>query len=158
MLCIRNTDPTLVCRIYRMWMTNPQTGTVTGGMGFFSIGNFSGAVSGGAGGGLVSKNDQNSANLSSNLVITTGGTLVTLTTTFKVVGRPTDECAAGGATFDEIINLFPLSLVLDEGYGDSNVQPITLRQNEGLALVSNAASGSALYVGSADIFVELTYS
>ncbi len=89
------------------------------------------------------------------LTVNTAGTLVTLTSIFRQISRANDEIAAGGATFDEIQNVFPINVVWDAGYGDTNIEPITLRENQGCALITGALG---TYAGSAHIHVEFTHS
>jgi hypothetical protein len=62
-----------------------------------------------------------------------------------------DEPAVSGATVDELECLVPLNVLWDAGYGDGNVQPLTLRQNEMLCIYNT--TGAA---GIADIWIEFT--
>jgi hypothetical protein len=52
-----------------------------------------------------------------------------------------DEAAASSATSDELECFVPLNILFDAGYGDTNVQPLTLRQNDfaGVYNISGAA-------------------
>jgi hypothetical protein len=62
-----------------------------------------------------------------------------------------DEAAASSATSDELECFVPLNVLFDAGYGDANVQPLTLRQNDfaGVYNISGAA-------GLLDIWTEFT--
>jgi len=52
---------------------------------------------------------------------------------------------------DELECLPALSILWDAGYGDSNVQPLTLRQNEMLVLYNTVGAA-----GLVDIWIEFT--
>lgn len=62
-----------------------------------------------------------------------------------------DEAAASSASSDELECFVPLNVLFDAGYGDANVQPLTLRQNDfaGVYNISGAA-------GLLDTWIEFT--
>jgi hypothetical protein len=62
-----------------------------------------------------------------------------------------DEPAVSGATMDELECLVPLGLIWDAGYGDANVQPLSIRQNEFIYILND--TGAA---GLVDIRMEFT--
>ena len=62
-----------------------------------------------------------------------------------------DEPAAATATSDELECFVPLNVVWDAGYGDSDVQKLTLRQNQGWVIWNT--TGAA---GLVDTWVEFT--
>jgi hypothetical protein len=118
------------------------------------LGRFNSAVGGGPTAITPVAHDPAQTTLT-GLTVNTGGTLVTLSSTFRQISRPTDEFGAGGGGFDEFAIILPLNVVWDSGYGDTNVEPIVLRQNQGLALVTEVLG---TYTGSAHIHVEFTHS
>lgn len=63
----------------------------------------------------------------------------------------TDEAAVSGATIDELQTFTFFGTQLDYGYGDDNVQPIVLREDEMIAVYN--LSGA---VGTADMWIEFT--
>lgn len=149
-----NTSSSLVTRIYRLWLGNPQTSNVTGAVALLQLGRFDSAVAG-TPTAITPQPLDPSATTLTGLTVSTGGTLVTLSSTFMQFARATDETSAGGSTMDEIHNIVPLNLIWDSGYRDADVEPITLRENEGLALVTGPL-GTA--TGSFYVFAEFTHS
>lgn len=155
MFSLYNTSASLVCRIYRVWMTNPQTSNVTGGYALASLGRITSAIAGSP--TAVTPVGHNPANTTlTGLTVNHAGTVATQTLVYRTIARPNDEIAAAGATADEIANIVPLNLIWDAGYRDTNVQPITLRENEGFNIRTPASPGT--YTGTADIRVEFTFS
>ena len=64
-----------------------------------------------------------------------------------------DEPAVTTATSDELQCIYPLNILYD-CYGDAGVQPLTLREGQGVAIKVIWASGA--YAGLVDTFVEFT--
>lgn len=139
-----------VLKIKRIGFINNQTAAVTGVICLGEIRRYTGAgISGHTPITPVSHDTTNSA-----LVSVTIGTLGTPTGTSTVIRRyiwSSDEPAASTATSDEWECLIPLNIIWDAGYGDLNVQSLTLRLNEMLTIYN--VSGAA---GLVDIWVELT--
>ena len=63
-----------------------------------------------------------------------------------------DEPATGTGTNDELECIVPFMYVWDAGYGDTNVEPITLREGQGLTLLHTVTSA----VGNCDAAFEFT--
>lgn len=156
LLVIHNADSTKKVKVYRIWVTNPGTAAVTGGIQQMSLFRYANA-SAPTGGTAVTPSPHDPAKSTvTNLTVQHGATTnVTSIETNPLISvvRATDEIAAGGATLDELHNIMPLNLIFDAGYGDSNVEPLTLNQGEGVTL--RTASGNA--VGTFDIFAEITF-
>jgi hypothetical protein len=62
-----------------------------------------------------------------------------------------DEAAISSATSDELETYVPLNIIFDAGYGDSNVQPLTLRQNQMVVLYNTVGAAGLL-----DVWIEFT--
>jgi len=140
----------LVLRVKRIWMLNNQTAAVTGVLTTMEIRRIS-ASTGGTAGGVV-KHDSSSAGLPSQVTITTGAT-DTLTSDPALMRFmwSNDEPATGSLTNDESECIPALACVWD-CTGDSDLEPLVLRQNEG---VSVRHTGSTT-VGVADVIIEFT--
>lgn len=76
-----------------------------------------------------------------------GGTSYTLRRT----NWSSDEASVSGSTQDELECLVPLNIIFDAGYGDSNVQPLTLNQNQ-MGHVYNVSGAAGLL----DTWIEFT--
>jgi hypothetical protein len=61
---------------------------------------------------------------------------------FRQIMFGADECAVGGITINEMAMLVPLGIVFDSGYGESEMQPLTLRATESCIVESLAATGT----------------
>ena len=72
--------------------------------------------------------------------------------TFRRVMVSSDEPVVSGATWDELECVVPFSVIWDSGYGDSNVAPMTFRQNQGFDLQQSTTS----VVGVSDLHFEFT--
>ena len=70
---------------------------------------------------------------------TIGGTPVTLRRIFW----SSDEAAISTATMDELETFVPLNVIWDAGYGDSTIQPLTLRTSQ-MAMTYNASGAAGL--------------
>lgn len=79
------------------------------------------------------------------------GTIAGTALTLRRVFWSSDEAAISTATSDELETYVPLNIIFDAGYGDSNVQPLTLRQTQ-MALVFNTTGA----VGLLDTWIEFT--
>lgn len=79
------------------------------------------------------------------------GTIAGTALTLRRVFWSSDEAAISTATSDELETFVPLNIIFDAGYGDSNVQPLALRQNQ-MFLVFNTTGA----VGLLDTWIEFT--
>lgn len=139
-----------IVRVYRVWVLNNQTSAVTGVLTTWTL-RRSSAQTGGTAITAV-KHDSNSESMPAQVAIATGGT-VTLTgdNAFRAWVWSNDEPAVSSGTSDEFETLIPLNCVWDST-GDSNIEPIVLREGQGLSVHHSGSSA----VGIADIFVEYT--
>lgn len=131
-----------IIRVYKIY-TNPiSSAAVTGGFGIYILDKFTGTPGGGAAITWV-KQDTASAAVPVQITALNGNTSITgsLTTAgvLRQICRSNDEPAVSSLTVDELQNLYPLNIIWDGGYGDSNVEPIVLRETEGLRMYSTNA-------------------
>lgn len=141
-----------VIRARRIGMINYQTGAVTGVICALELRVLRATASWTPTSVSPVKHDTNNSALTS---VTTGhaGTPSTsgATDVFRRFIWSSDEPAASTATSDEWECLVPLNILWDAGYGDANVQPLAIRQNEMIHLYNN--SGAA---GLVDVWMEFT--
>jgi GrpB-like predicted nucleotidyltransferase (UPF0157 family) len=139
-----------IIRVYRVWVLNNQTAGVTGVLTTWELKRSSAQSAGTA--ITPTKHDTASESMPAQVAVATGGTV---TQTGDVALRrwmwSNDEPAASSASSDELECLVPLNCVWDST-GDSNIEPITLREGQGLDV---RHSGSTA-VGIVDVFVEFT--
>lgn len=76
-----------------------------------------------------------------------GGT----STALRRTNWSSDEAVVSGTSMDELECFVPLNIIFDAGYGDSNVQPLTLNQNQ-MAHVYNVSGAAGLL----DTWIEFT--
>lgn len=153
LLGILNAHPTRKVRIYRVWTLNNQTAAVTGVLTSMSLRMLS-ALTGGTAVTPVSHDSANVAfDLTSVTTVTNGTATQTAGNALRVWMWSGDEPAVSSATSDEFQCLVPLNCIWDST-GDSNIEPITLNQNEGAHIVQPGANA----VGIVDVFAEFTVS
>lgn len=150
-----------VIRVYRIWLTNPGTAAVTGGIGYFILRRYNANIH--SGGTAVNYIPHSSALTASAATPFTGISAVSGATAITSPGgvpdeitrqvKSFDEIAVGGTTLDELVNVPVMAVIHDSGYGDSTIQPIVLNANQSLLLATEALG---TYAGTVDMFVELT--
>ena len=159
MLAINNaTGSGKLIKIYRIWCYNDGTSAVTGGTSGFLLGRISGISSGGT---ALNFLPHSSAVTASSATPFTGISAVyhsaTITasigTELRRIFRSSDELAAGSGTMEEIQLLPAFSVIWDTGYADSNVEPLVLRENQGLLIRTDSSPSNA--VGTFQFWVEL---
>ena len=144
-----------IVRVYRLWLFNNYTAAVTGIIFRVSLGQYTGAPTGGSAAGIY-KHDSASAAVPAQVTATYASTVITITDLFRRIVWSSDEAAPSLFTWDEF-ELFPaLMCVWDSGYADSNIEPITLRETFGVVIQSSSDAGT--HVSSADLFSEITIS
>lgn len=138
-------------RIWRLRVSNAQgSGTVNGGTCVADLGGFSGAYTGGT--AIIASSismDSTNAAIPAQIVASTNSTGITVNRLLRRVLFLTDEFVVADATSD-MLNVGPvLSLYLDVGYQEADVQPFTLAEGEGFtfrhigtAIANNNAVGS----------------
>ncbi len=140
-----------IVRVKRVWLLNNQTAGVTGVLTTFTLRRSSAQSAGTA--VTPTKHDTTSENMPAQVAVATGGT-VTLTgdVAFRQLVWSNDEPAASSGTSDEFETLVPLNCIFDAATGDADIEPIVLREGQGLDV---RHSGSST-VGVCDIFIEFT--
>lgn len=129
-----------VLRIRRIGLLNIQTVAVTGVVCLLELRRYTaGTLTGPTAVTPVAHDTGNSA--LSSVTIGYLGTLGGTPTTLRRIIWSSDEPKLTTAQNNEWECLVPLNIVWDAGYGDANVQPLTLRTNEMLVIynVSGAA-------------------
>lgn len=155
---VNHTGSGQIVDVYRIWMTTMQTGAVTGGTALIGLWQCTSVSSFTAGAAQTFvKHDTSSGAVNANVKANAGTTTsLTKNTKIKNFTRYTEEFAVSDAAMEALnANFFPINYLWDTGYGDSNIQPLRLREGEGIVLFT-PASGGGTYVGSADITVEMT--
>lgn len=138
----------LVVKLYRIYVLNNQYTAVQGVLTNLEIRKLSSAT----GGTLITAaaHDTNNS-LNANVICATNAT-VTPTDLFRRVLWSTDEPTSNTAiNIDEFECILPFSCIWSMGYGDANLEPITLNANEGVGLISTGA-----VTGQCDIIFEFT--
>lgn len=140
-----------IVRIKRIWILNNQTTGVTGVLTTFALKRSSAQSAGTS--VTPTKHDTASEALPGTVLVATGATV---TQTADVAMRQwvwsNDEPAAGTGTSDELECLVPLNCVWDSATGDADLEPIVLREDQGIDVRHTGTS----VVGVCDIFVEFT--
>lgn len=137
-----------VVRVYRIVMLNNQITAVTGAVTNLEIRR----TSAGSGGTDITpfKHDSTNESFPSQIIVSTNMTITATDVLTKVIWS-TDEPAINSLTIDEFETLPAFSTIWDSGYGDSNTEPIVLREGYGVALVNIGAT-----TGIADVFFYVT--
>lgn len=151
MLSIGNTHVSRLVKVYRVWVY-PNTTAVTGVMINFSIRRFT-TQSAGAAVTAIAHNTANAAFDLTNVTVLTGATITSPTTIFDWTVS-SEEPLVSGNTNNNLLCFYPFALAWDCGVGDSNVDPIVLRQNQGFDIlcVTNSSAGNF------DCIIEFTVS
>lgn len=149
MISVWNADATVVVRVYRVWMLNNQINPVTGVLTNVELRKFSAHTGGTA---LTPTPHDSTVTLPANITAATNASF-TATSMYRRVLWSTDEpiTTATAMTLDEFETFMPINCIWSQGYADSTVEPITLRQNEGFGVVATGA-----FVGQADLMLEFT--
>lgn len=138
-------------KVYRIWMFNNGTASVTGVLTALQI-KRSSAGSSGTTITPVAHNLGNTA-LDANTTCGTGRT-VTSSSIFRQILYQNDEPTVTTLDMDALLTLVPFAELWNSGYGDSNVQPLTCRaaNAEGICLQQPGSNA----VGTADVEMEFT--
>jgi hypothetical protein len=149
---VLNSHSSEILRIRRVGVLNAQTAAVTGVICQLEMrGYFSGSP------GLtapttVTPTAHDSTNTApASATYGHAGTIAGTATTFRRVFWSSDEAAISTGTLDELETFVPLNIIFDAGYGDSNVQPLALRQTQ-MAMVYNVTGAAGLL----DTWIEFT--
>jgi hypothetical protein len=160
MLAISNhTGSGKTLKIYRIWLINTSVANVAGGTCLVQI-QRNASVASFTGGSAITpvKLKTASPNLHANILIN-AGTTTTLTSTgvFRQLLWCSEEVQVASLHLEDLLSIPAFGLVWDSGYGNSTVEPITLREGFGLTIATPAAGGGT-YAGNVDLSVEFTYS
>lgn len=143
-----NTGSPVTVKVYRMYVLNNQYVAVTGVLTNLEIRKLTASTGGTA---VTPAAHDTSNTLNANVICATNAT-VTTTDVYRRILWSTDEPAANATiTVDEFECIVPLANVWNMGYGDSNVEPITLNANEGVGIINTGA-----VAGQCDIVIEFT--
>lgn len=140
---------TRVIRLYRGFMFNNQTVAVTGVLTQVAVRRLT-AQSGGTS-VTPFKHDSNSSALEAAVLCAHGAT-VTATDIFRRILYSNEEPTATGAGYNNYLCLVPFAMLADFGYGDTNLEPIVCRANQGADIAQTGSSA----VGVADMELEFT--
>ena len=152
LLSVFNLDATQKLNITRVWVQNTGIAAVTPAYQVLSLGRHTTDQTTGATTVTPLKHDTNSSNLTNATAKHSPTTSVTLIDTFRQISWSGDEFATGVAKIENLQTLPQFALIWESGYGDTNIEPIVLNQNEGLAVTS---AGVASGVGTVDVVFEL---
>jgi hypothetical protein len=140
-----------IIRIKRIWVLNNQTTGVTGVLTTWTLKRSSAQSAGTA--VTPTKHDTSSENMPAQVLVATGATVTqTSDVAFRTWVWSNDEPAASTGTSDEFECLVPLNCVWDSATGDADLEPIVLREGQGIDVRHSGSSA----VGVCDIFVEFT--
>lgn len=153
LLGILNAHASRKVKIYRIWLLNNQTSAVTGVITTMTIRKLSALTGGTAVTPVAHDTSNTSVDLTSITCVTNGTATNTSDTALRQILWSGDEPAVSSATSDELQCIVPLMCVWDST-GDSNIEPITLNQNEGLSITQPGSNA----VGILDLFIEFTVS
>src|SRR5574343_1185249 len=149
MLGILNAHATNLVKVWRIWVYPNSTAVTGASMNQFAIRRLT-ALTAGTAVTAIAHDSANATKDLTSVTIVTGGTATASGIYFDWF-MSSDEPAVSSATNDEIYCLYPFALGLDLT-GDSNIEPIVLRQNQGL----DVQSSLNLTVGNYDIIIEFT--
>ena len=138
-----------VIRVYRIWLLNNQTVAVTGVMTNIELRR----LTAGSGGNAITPTKHATANPSLPAqIITASAMTVTESDLLRRFIWSTDEPVANAtATIDELETLPVFGTIWDAGYADANVEPLVLREGQGISVKNIGAT-----VGIVDAFIEFT--
>lgn len=128
-------------RIWRVWIQNVQTSSITGGNTIVNLGRFYGAYTGGTAiiSSAVSMDSTNVA-LPSQIVAASAPTGITLADLIRRICLFTDEFAVSNSTSDVLSVIPGLCCYLELGYFNNNLQPFVLAEGQGF-VIQHAGSG-----------------
>lgn len=152
MICLYNASGSgRIVQVYRIWITNSQTGTVSGvitDLYLYSI------TSTSAGTNLtIDSYNPTTSGISTSISAKTGATDVASTADnlYRRIFLSTDEWGVGDTTIDGVETFHSVMNIWDSGYGETRVQPLTLREGQGIALKNVTST-----VGTGDVQIEFT--
>lgn len=143
-----------IVRIRRIWVLGNRVTTNTGILQQYSLYKLTTDTNTGTPTTITPvKVDTNSENLPAAIVCRTANTVNGTATLLRRFYWSGDEASAGALTLDELQAVPSLNCIWDVGYGNPDVQPLTLREGEGISLYQAALASST---GDVDITIEFT--
>jgi hypothetical protein len=150
MAAIVNAHATEVINIKRIGLLNAQTASVTGVICQLELRKYTGAsLTAPTTISITSHDSTNTAPTSATYGY--AGTIVgTPLPTVRRIFWSSDEAAISSATSDELETYVPLNIIYD-AYGDTDIQPICLREDEMILIYNNTGAAGLL-----DTWIEFT--
>lgn len=153
---VNHTGSGVLVDVYRFWLTSLQTTAVSGGPCFLELWQCTSVASftGGTAQTFV-KHDTNSAAVPATVLANSAtSTSLTKNSLIRRLTFLTEEFGTSDTAMEALGFFYPIQCYWDSGYGDSNIQPLRLREGEGIVLYT-PSTGGGTYVGSVDITVEM---
>jgi hypothetical protein len=151
MAAVLNQHASELIKIRRIGLLNAQTAAVTGVLCQLELRVYTGGAGLSAPTSITPIMHDSTNTLPTTAVYGHAGTPSGTSAVLRRVFWSSDEAAISTATSDEFETYVPLNIIFDAGYGDSNVQPLTLRQNE-MVCVYNTTGAAGLL----DTWIEFT--
>lgn len=152
MAAVLNTHASELLKIRRSGLLNAQTAAVTGVVCQLEARAYQTGSPGLTAPTAVTPTTHDTTNTApASAVYGYAGTIAGTGLTLRRTIWSSDEASVSAATSDELECFVPLNIIFDAGYGDSNVQPLTLRQNQ--MYMHYNVSGAA---GLLDSWIEFT--
>lgn len=139
-----------VVRVYRVWILNNQFISIAGVIGFLELRRITAA----SGGQTFppKKHVSSSENFPAQVTTGTGMAVTTSDLFLRRLWISDEAVASASATDVDAMELkYPLNIIWDTGYNDTNIEPIVCREGQGLSLQNITST-----VGQADVFMEVT--
>jgi hypothetical protein len=147
-----NTHASEILQIRRVGLLNAQTAAVTGVICQLEMRGYFAGAPGLTSSTTITPTAHDSTNTApASAVFGHAGTIAGTATTFRRVFWSSDEAAISTGTLDELETLVPLNIIFDAGLANTDVQPLTLRQNQ-MAMVFNTTGAAGLL----DTWIEFT--
>jgi hypothetical protein len=148
---IYNTHATMKLNVTRVWLQNTGVAVVTGVFQTVSLGRFTTDQASGTAIVPIQHDTLALTNALSVTCATATSTSVTLVDTFRQIIWSGDEMINSASKVENLLAMPQFSILWDSGYGDTNIEPIVLNTNEGLAVT---AAGVSSGVGTVDVYCE----
>lgn len=148
---ILNTHATEKLKVYRVGLINAQTAAVTGVLCAIELRLYTATAGLSAPTAVTPVKHDSAQALPAAATIGHAGTPSGTSALLRRVFWSSDEAAISTGTLDEWETLIPLNVIWDSGYGDANVKPIVLNEDEMLSVYN--VSGAA---GLLDVWMEFT--
>ena len=145
-----SSSSTRYIRIYRAYYFNNQTEAITGVLNVMRVGISSAST----GGTAVTPITMDSSNATLNANTTAGhNRTVTSSSVLRTLLTSPDEATVTTLDWDALATLVPFAEIWNAGYGDTNIQPVTLRASESRGFYIQSVTQT---VGNADFEIMFT--